>query len=236
VLRMRPTTLLFAALIPLFSACATEGEIEDTSNVEQLDVALSDSSKVDSFRRGTDKGELQLLYPQTQTLSPTAGYQVYDFVTNRAGWKVKLVLKSAAFWTYLRIESPSGKRWGAIGQTDPNNGASYSILELELAEKGTYKILATSIYNMLYGPRTKGEYTLTADAELPCGSLNNIQCPSYLKCIDVGIADEPGTCVRPETCAIPEDCRNLPHILCVGNWECSGDKTGYGTCGFVCGQ
>ncbi|MBI4512016.1 MAG: hypothetical protein HY698_20460 [Deltaproteobacteria bacterium] len=187
-------------------------------------------SKVDSLHVPTQMGELQLLYPRTEKLTPLSRQQAYTFVGTK-GWHVSFVLKSGAFRTYLRIKSPSGRWWNLVGKRDPNNGAWYSTLETDLPASGKYTLIVSSI-----GPRT-GEYTLSAEAEVFCGGIAAFPCPSYLKCLyDGNYPDAGGTCVKPETCYTADDCVGLPNmLLCVGAWTCEREETGPGTCKFQCG-
>lgn len=226
------------ALMLCAPAC---GELNTDELADDLAGVELPSGKDDSTRLPTAKGALLAGTPAQATLSRSSGFHTYTFA-GRAGSKVKFVLKSRAYRTYLRITSPAGTRWNAPGVRD-RNGAYYSTIELTLRLTGTYKLLATSYNNLYYGtPRSLGDYTLSADASnVMCGGIAAFQCPTGQKCLlDGAYPDAAGTCVAPDACRAPVDCEGNVHVDCVGAWSCNGAGTATsgtatpGTCAYTC--
>lgn len=229
---------LFTALaLPACGPLDTDSMTDDLAYVELGDA----SGKDDSARRPTPMGELRFNAPSTKSLTSVAGFHQYSIaVAGRT--KLKIVLKSRAFRTYLRVTSPAGTRWNVTGLRD-RNGAWYSVWESTLRSTGSVKVIATSYNNMYTGvARTRGEYTVSAESDrVMCGGIAGFTCPADQKCLlDGNFPDAGGVCVPKTACRVPTDCAGLsPTYRCLGAFICTGateGSDGIGACEYRCGQ
>ena len=77
----------------------------------------------------------------------------YDFV-GRPGQRVHIDLRSNDFDTYLILKDPNGEQ----EENDDFEGTSRSVIDTDIGESGTYRVLVTS-----YGEAETGSYTLAIE-------------------------------------------------------------------------
>jgi hypothetical protein len=81
----------------------------------------------------------------------------YDF-QGRPGERVRIDLRSSDFDTYLILKDPNGEQQ----ENDDFEGTSRSVIDADINESGTYRVLVTS-----YGEGETGDYTLAIDVGAP---------------------------------------------------------------------
>jgi hypothetical protein len=191
---MRFSPLFAVALV----GCAGDPAADPFADVP---IELADP-KEDSPGRPTLMGALPFDTFEEAAFTPVVtGYHVYR-LRARAGWSVRVTMKSQDFKTYVRLVSPSGERWSDAAEVrDVENGAYYAILDVfDLPEDGEYRLLASSVANMSFFPVAKswGDYEIGAETDLECRLGGPpADCPETLSCIHdprdrVGF----GTCLR----------------------------------------
>jgi hypothetical protein len=110
-------------------------------------IALGDTAEPGRIRRGRlQKGD--------DTLSSGEYADDYAF-SGDAGQRAVVDLRSANFDTYVLVRAPSGEQFD---NDDFEDDASRSLLSLDLAESGEYRITVTS-----YEEGETGAYTLSID-------------------------------------------------------------------------
>src|SRR5688572_33000347 len=87
--------------------------------------------KEDSPGRPTLMGPLPFDTLEGESFTPVlTGYHVYR-LRARAGWSVRVTMRSQDFKTYVRLVSPSGETWSDVAEVrDVENGAYYAILDV----------------------------------------------------------------------------------------------------------
>jgi hypothetical protein len=191
---MRTAALILAVL----AGCAGEPTGDPFAGVS-VDVA---DPKEDSPGRPTVMGPLPFDTFEDGAFTPVlTGYHVYR-LRARAGWSVRVTMKSQDFKTYVRLVSPSGETWSDAAEVrDVENGAYHAILDVfDLPEDGEYRLLASSVANMSFFPVAKswGDYEIGAETDLECALGGPASaCPETLTCIhDPGDREGFGTCLR----------------------------------------
>jgi hypothetical protein len=216
----------------LLSAAAAIGcsSVDAPSTNEETDLA----SAADSAARPTDMGAIHLSQPRTETLSRRASaYHRYTFAAPPAGnvsGHVKLVMKSGAVRPQLRVTAPDGHVLHERRYQDPNNGAWYAEVEMDI-HTGSYSIVAAST------PHEAGEYTIGMEGQIACGGVAGFRCPVDLKCVGVASnVDAMGTCAPADACNVIADCAGLSHARCWGYMACEQTgKADVGRCAYHCG-
>ncbi len=94
-----------------------------------------------------------------ETLRSGEYVDYYDF-QGRPGQRVRIDLRSNDFDTYLILKDPNGEQQ----ENDDFEGTSRSVIDADITESGTYRVLVTS-----YGEGETGSYSLAIDvgAEAP---------------------------------------------------------------------
>jgi hypothetical protein len=188
---------VLAAFVAIAAACGVP-----PSDDPFADVVVEANDKEDSPGRPTHRGALPFDTFAADAFTPlTSGYHLYR-LRARAGWSVRVTVRSQEFKTYVRITSPSGATWADAAEVrDVENGAYHAILDVfDLPEDGEYAVLASSVANMGLFPFAKswGDYEIGAETDVECPLDGaDADCPETLACIhDARDRDGFGTCLR----------------------------------------
>jgi Caspase domain/Bacterial pre-peptidase C-terminal domain len=126
---------IYAVTVSSFMADET-GDYEMTVNIDGADSGSSDAAA------RTERGELAV---GDETLD------IYE-IEGRPGKALTLDLRSDNFDTFLILQSPTGERI----ENDDTDSTSRSLIESDLSELGTYRVMVTS-----YGTGVGGTYELS---------------------------------------------------------------------------
>lgn len=156
--------LILALAVP---ACGQASPTVERDEYAHVDVEGTQEN-LDSLYTPTRMGTLPRDRTVRERLSgPSKGYPVWTFEATR-GERFRVMLESPDFATYLRVTSPNGQKVAKRGEyKHPIDRVYFSVLDIEAAETGTYRVLATSVRNMGLFPvgTTTGEFTVSTETE-----------------------------------------------------------------------
>ncbi len=158
--------ILFLAGVSVLACTADSGKKKGSVSKAELVSAITVASKAGPTSLALGTGANGALDASDPTLPDSSHYDQWTY-DGRAGEKIKITMKSAAFDAYLLLARQNGQGVENLVQDDDGAGGTNARISFELPADGTYLVLANS-----FEKDAAGAYTLVIERD---GGANTAQ-------------------------------------------------------------